>query len=143
VAELGVGGDDDLGPAQESALRGVVARAYQMTRQEAADLDIGSLEDRFSGYVTVQRIVRRGRALEPAKDTRLAIGDRIVLLGRLHELLEAETFIGSETTDTRGLDIIGETRIVLLTNTGFIGETIMAVRCGRRSTPTSAGAFTL
>jgi AspT/YidE/YbjL antiporter-like protein len=31
-AELGVGGDDDLGPAQESAIRGVVARAYQVTR---------------------------------------------------------------------------------------------------------------
>jgi putative transport protein len=127
-AELGVGGDDDLEPAQESALRGVVARAYQVTRQDAAEMDVGALEERFKGYVTVQRIVRRGRALEPTKDRKLAAGDRIALLGRIDELLEAGAFLGTETTDTRGLDIVGETRTVVLTNKDFIGETILAVR---------------
>jgi putative transport protein len=128
TAELGVGGDDDLGPAQESALRGVVARAYQVTREAAAGMDVTVFEERFKGFVTVQGIVRRGRTLEPDKHRQLAIGDRIALLGRLDELLEAEALVGSETTDTRGLDIVGETRTVILTNKDFIGETIMAVR---------------
>ncbi len=128
AAELGVGGDDDLGPAQESALRGVVARAYQVASEEAAGIEVGAFEDRFKGFVAIQRIVRRGRAIQPAKDTKLALGDRIALLGRLDELLEAGAFAGTETTDTRGLDIVGETRTVILTNKDFIGETIMAVR---------------
>jgi putative transport protein len=127
-ANLGVGGDDDLGPEQESALRGIVARAYKVTRKEAADLDVGALERQFNEFVTVQGIVRRGQVLEPTQDTKLAMGDRIALLGRLDELLEAETFVGTETTDTRLLDIVGETRTVVLTNKDFIGETIMAVR---------------
>ena len=127
AAALGVG-DDDLGPARESALRGVVARAYQITRPEAAGIDVETFERKFDGFVTVQRIVRHGEAVEAAKDTQLALGDRIALLGRLDELLDAETFVGVETTDTRGLDIVGETRSVVLTNKDFIGETIMAVR---------------
>ncbi|MTH77014.1 aspartate-alanine antiporter [Paracoccus aestuariivivens] len=127
TAELGIGGDDDLDPGQESALRGIVARAYQVTRPEA-EIDVASFEKKFNGFVTVQRIIRRGRAVEPAKDRKLALGDRVALLGRLDELLEAETFLGLETTDTRGLDLIGETRTVVLTNKDFIGETIMAVR---------------
>jgi putative transport protein len=127
AAELGVAGDDDLGPAQESALRGVVARAYQIARKEA-EIDVGAFEDRFDGFVTVQRIVRRGRTLEPARGTELNAGDCIALLGRLDKVLEAGDFAGAETTDTRGLDIVGETRTVVLTNKDFISETIMAVR---------------
>jgi putative transport protein len=128
TAELGVGGDDDLGRTQESALRGVVARAYQVTSEAAAGMDVTTFEEKFRGFVTIQRIVRRGRTLEPGKNRQLAMGDRIALLGRLDELLEAGAFVGSETTDTRGLDIVGETRTVMLTNKDFIGETIMAVR---------------
>ncbi|MCA1300563.1 aspartate-alanine antiporter [Stappia indica] len=120
--------DDDLGPMQEAALRGVVARAYQVTRPEIEDIDVETFEGKFKGFVTIQRIVRRGRQLEPSKDQRLALGDRIALLGRLDELLEAGEFVGVETTDLRGLDLISETRTVVLTNQDFIGETIMAVR---------------
>lgn len=126
--ELGVRGDDAVGHAQESALRDVVARAYEVTRPETAGVDVGTFEARFQGFVTVQRIVRRGRQLEPSKDRKLALGDRIALLGRLGALLEAEAFVGVETTDTRGLDVVGETRTVVLTNKNFIGETIVAVR---------------
>jgi putative transport protein len=128
AAALGRTGDDDLGPSQESALRDVVARVYQVTRQDAADVDIRSFEARFDGLVTVQRIVRGGQVLEPAKDVRLALGDRVALLGRLDELLAAGIVLGAETTDTSALHIIGETRTVVLTNRHFIGETIMAVR---------------
>ena len=127
TADLGIGGDDDLEPGQETALRGIVARAFQITRPEAL-IDVGAFEDRFNGFVTVQRIVRRGRTLEPEKSRKLAMGDRVALLGRLDEVLKAETFLGLETTDTRGLDLVGETRTVVLTNKDFIGETIMAVR---------------
>ncbi|MCZ0963480.1 aspartate-alanine antiporter [Paracoccus benzoatiresistens] len=128
AATLGRTDDDDLSPSQESALRGVVARVYQLTREESVGMDVGSFESRFDGFVTVQRIVRGGQVLEPAKDVRLALGDRVALLGRLGELLEAGSFLGPETTDTSGLHIIGETRTVVLTNTDFIGETIIGVR---------------
>jgi len=130
TADLGES-DEELGPGQEPAMRasrGVVARAFLVTRKSIARYDVESLEAKFDGYVTVQRIVRRGRQLEPAKDQKLAVGDRIALLGRLDELLEAGAFVGSETTNTSGLDIVGETRTVVLTNQDFIGETIAAVR---------------
>lgn len=126
--ELGMRGDDTLGHGQESALRNVIARAYEVTRPEAAGIDVGTFEARFQGFVTIQRIVRAGHQLEPTKDRKLALGDRIAVLGRLGELLEAEAFVGVETTDTRGLDIVGETRTVVLTNKDFIGETIAGVR---------------
>ncbi|MBK0400123.1 aspartate-alanine antiporter [Limibaculum sp. M0105] len=121
-------GDDEASPTQESALRGIVARAFQVTNPDAAGIDVETFEHKFKDFVTVQRIVRRGRQLEVAKGQKLAIGDRIALLGRLGDLLKAGAFVGTETTDTRGLDIIGETRTVVLTNEEFIGETIMAVR---------------
>lgn len=127
AAQLG-SGEEELSPTQEAAIRGVVARAFQVTRQEAADIDVEAFEKKFDGFVTVQGIVRRGQALTPSKDRALAIGDRIALLGRLDELLKAGSFVGVETTDASGLDIIGETRTVALTNPEFIGETIMAVR---------------
>jgi putative transport protein len=128
AATLGASDDDDRGPAQESAIRGIVARAFYVTRKEAGDIDIGTLEQKFRGFVTVQRIVRDGRRLEPNQDQKLAPGDRIALLGRLDELLLAGAFVGNETTDVRGLELVGETRTVVLTNKDFIGETIMAVR---------------
>ncbi|MDS9469816.1 aspartate-alanine antiporter [Paracoccus sp. MBLB3053] len=128
TAVMGIGSDDEIGPEQESALRSVVARAYQVTRQEAAGLDIAEFEKRFNGFVTVQRMMRRGRPIEAAKTQTLAIGDRIALLGRIDELLQAGAFLGTETTNMRGLELVGETRTVVLTNKAFIGETIMAVR---------------
>ncbi len=127
AAELGDGAEE-LGPMQESAVRGIVTRVFQVTRQEATEIDIETFEKQFDRYVSVQRILRRGRQVEPTKDQTLAIGDRIALLGRLDELLEAGAFVGSETTNTRGFDLVGETRTVMLTNKDFIGETIMAVR---------------
>ncbi|GMG83983.1 aspartate-alanine antiporter [Paralimibaculum aggregatum] len=127
ASALGDSGEN-LGPTQEPALRGVVARAFEISNPEATELDISALEQKFGGFVTVQRIVRRGRQVEPTKDQRLAVGDRVALFGRLGELLEAGAFIGVETTDTRGLDLVGETRTIVLTNEALIGETIMAVR---------------
>ena len=128
AAELGGGVDEELGPAQEAAIRGIVGRAFQVANKQATEIDIDVLEQKFGRFVTVQRIVRRGRRVELAKDLKLAPGDRIALLGRLDELLEAGEFVGLETTDTRGLDVVGETRTVILTNKEFIGATIAAVR---------------
>lgn len=127
-ASLGIGGEDELAPGQEAALRGVVARVYQVTRQKAEELNLASFEKRYNGYVTVQRVIRRGQALEPAPDLKLSIGDRVALLGRLAELLEAGPFLGNESSDMNDLDLVGETRMVVLTNKDFIGETILAVR---------------
>lgn len=120
--------EEELGPTQETAIRGIVARAFQVTRPEAVEIDVESFEQQFKGFVTIQRVVRRGRVLEAAKDLTLAPGDRVALLGRLDHLLEAGAFLGEETTDLRGLDIVGETRTVVLTNSDFVGETIMSVR---------------
>ncbi|MEW9837865.1 aspartate-alanine antiporter [Mesorhizobium marinum] len=128
AATLGGRGDDDLVPAQESAIRGVVARAFEITHKQAHDMEVQALEQKFGNFVTVQRILRRGRQLEPSKERKLAVGDKVALLGRLDELLKAGAFVGTETTDIDGLDVVGETRTVVLTNKDFIGETIMAVR---------------
>ncbi|MBY8976815.1 aspartate-alanine antiporter [Rhodobacteraceae bacterium NNCM2] len=122
------GSEDELAPTQEAAIRGIVARAFQVTRKAATKIDLEAFEKEFHGYVTVQRVMRRGRPLEIAKDLILAEGDRVALLGRLDKLLEAGAFLGVETTDIRGLDVIGETRTVVLTNEEFIGERIMTVR---------------
>lgn len=126
-SELGSVGDE-LGPLQEAAIRGVVARAFQVTRPEATKIDISNLEKQFGEYVSIQRIIRRGKLIDARPGRHLAIGDRIAMLGRLDELMAAGAFVGDETADLRGLDLVGETRLVVLTNTDFIGQTIMAVK---------------
>jgi putative transport protein len=126
-AELG-GIGDELKPMQENAIRGIAARAFQVTNSEATGIDIAGLEKRFGEYVSIQRIVRRGRQVDPEAGRKLAIGDRVAMLGRLDELMAAGAFLGEETADLRGLDLVGETRVVVLTNKNYIGETIMAVK---------------
>lgn len=126
-SELGNFGDD-LGPQQEAALRGVVARAFEVANPDAVGMDVATLEQRFGARVSIQRIVRHGRPVEPHPARELARGDRVAILGRLDELMEAGEFVGNETADLAGLDLVGETRLVVLTNSDYIGRTISEVR---------------
>ena len=119
---------DDLAPGQEQALRGIVARTFTVTRPEATQMSLEALEGRFDERATVQGIVRDGEAVEAAPDQRLALGDRILLFGRVDKLIEAGEFIGEETTDRSGLDLVSESRDVVLTNRALNGQTVQSLR---------------
>ncbi|MCB1810059.1 MAG: aspartate-alanine antiporter [Candidatus Competibacteraceae bacterium] len=125
--ELGNVGDE-LAPGQEPAVRDVVARAYRVTKEEAAGCSLAALESRIPGSISVQGVVRRGRLLDTAPERTLAIGDRLLLFGKVDALLSVGEFIGEETAYAHGLALVGETREVVLTNRDFVGETISAAR---------------
>ncbi len=109
---------------QEQALKNVLARAYEVTEPEAAGLAVGDFEKAYNHEVTIEQVVRRGRAQTATPDLALERGDRVALIGRLESIVSAGESLGEETANLRGMGFVGETLEVVLTNKDFVGATI-------------------
>src|ERR1700719_3238879 len=70
------------------------ARGYCVT--VAAGQTVGAIEDRIGHRVVVERIVRHGSDVDPARPAVLETGDEIVLAGPGSALIRAGASIGSE-----------------------------------------------
>ena len=117
-----------LETGQEDALRKVMARVYKLELEQADGMTVADFEEKHSYDIVVQQLVRRRRERLVAPDLKLAMGDRIVLIGKLEALVEAGNFLGEESVDTHGAGFVGETRDVVITNKKLIGATIQEAR---------------
>ena len=117
-----------LETGQEDALRKVMARVYKLELEQADGMTVADFEEKHSYDIVVQQLVRRRRERLVAPDLKLAMGDRIVLIGKLEALVEAGNFLGEESADTHGAGFVGETRDVVITNKKLIGATIQEAR---------------
>jgi putative transport protein len=102
------------------------ARAYRVA--VAAGQTVGAIEDRIGQRVVVERIVRQGSDVEPARPTVLDAGDEIVLTGPGAALIRAGASIGPEIESPELMrEVLGDAVGVLVSNNALHGRTLSEI----------------
>jgi aspartate-alanine antiporter len=121
--ERELGGGKSLAPGQFEALRGVVARVYQVGAA-AAGRTVRELEQKMDGVV-IGYVVRAGHAIAVEQELKLQLGDRVAAAGSRGLVIQrVEDMLGEETADSSGMDLVAEMRDVVVTNRRLANRTI-------------------
>jgi len=121
------GGVSEMPAGQFKALPAVVARVFQINARSGGH-KVQELEREADGIV-IEQVVRGANALAVAPDLKLQPGDRVAVAGRRGQVIKrVEEILGPETADSSGLDLIGETREVVVTRKEIAGHTIGELR---------------
>ncbi len=120
--ELG-GGKSQLGAGQFEALRRVVARVHEVAAA-AAGRSVGDLEHEMNGVV-IEQVMRGSKMVTLEPGLKLQTGDRVAVAGRRELVIDhVDRILGPESSDASGLELIAETRDVVVTNSQLAGRTI-------------------
>lgn len=140
------GGAVAHGPGQTAALPELVGRAYRITGGNAGGARVGlgsstgsgsggaagrtvaEIELAGSDMITIERIRRAGKALEPRPDVMLEADDVVLVVGRREVMVAAAGNIGEEVADTDGMSVVMQNRQGVFTRKGMNHMTIAAVR---------------
>jgi aspartate-alanine antiporter len=114
-------------PGYITPFRPVVARAFEISRGEAAGITISGLAKQFD-RASVERILRNGQALEAEPETALQLGDIIGLSGLLRSVLAAGDFLGHEVESKEALSFPMAVANVVATSDLVVGKTLFKVR---------------
>ncbi|CAG4896840.1 aspartate-alanine antiporter [Paraburkholderia gardini] len=126
-AEKALVGDTAVrGPGQITALPELVGRAYRVG--PAAGRQVAELELSQNDTITIERIRRAGKTLEPRPDIVLLKDDIVLIAGRRDGMVGVAALIGPETGDTDGISLVMQTRQGVFTRKGMNHTTIAAVR---------------
>lgn len=116
------GGKSQLPEGQFNAIRGFVARVYEV-RHASGGRIVRELENEMNGVV-IERVVRGATALAVEPTLQLQAGDRVAVAGRRMEVIErVEKMLGPEIADS-GIDLVAEVRDVVLTSHKLADRTI-------------------
>ena len=111
---------------QLSALPEVVGRAYRVGT--GAGRKVSEIELAQKDMITIERIRRGGKALEPAPDLVLEADDVVLVVGRREGVVGLWNLIGDELAETDGVSIVMQTRQGVFTRKGMNHTTIAEVR---------------
>ncbi|MDE6272163.1 MAG: aspartate-alanine antiporter [Muribaculaceae bacterium] len=121
-----------LGPGQIKALRSVSFRAYDV---ESAFFDtpkkIVEVEQHFADQgwrVFVERARIKGKIVDPGEEVVISKGDHVVLGGRLEEIVDLQSRLGSEVSDPELLNFGAEKTPVTVSSKGAAGLTFGQLR---------------
>ncbi|WP_158936280.1 aspartate-alanine antiporter family protein [Burkholderia sp. S171] len=150
-----LGGAVAQGAGQTAAMPELVGRAYRVTggsggTTRASGGDAGSLaiksasgaggasgaagrtvaeiEMAESDMITIERIRRAGKAVEPRPDVMLQVDDIVLVVGRREVMVTAASNLGEEVADTDGISVVMQNRQGVFTRKGMNHMTIAAVR---------------
>jgi len=150
-----LGGALAHGAGQTTAMPELVGRAYRVTGGNAAaaragGADAGGLKIKAtsgaggvsgaagrtvaeielaeSDMITIERIRRAGKAMEPRPDVMLQVDDIVLVVGRREVMVTAASNIGEEVADTDGISVVMQNRQGVFTRKGMNHMTIAAVR---------------
>ena len=116
------GGITQLPEGQVNAIRGFVARVYEVRHASGIRI-VRELEKEMNGVV-IERVVRGATALAVEPTLQLQAGDRVAVAGRRMEVIErVEKMLGPEIADS-GIDLVAEVRDVVLTSHKLADHTI-------------------
>jgi putative transport protein len=117
-------GSTVLAPGQEFALPEIVGRLYRVIQAEG--LSVGALETSTDpdSTVTIERVKRGGRIIGVAPELILQRDDILLVVGRRSAMLSLADKLGTEVEISDGMDLVLESRDVVLTNPVYIGRSL-------------------
>jgi len=125
-AELSEGGEVTR-PGYITPFVPVVARAFEVEKGKAANLTVARLTNGFE-RASVERILRGGEVIEPARDVMLKAGDIVGLAGKLGSVVAAGELIGAEVESKEALSFSMEVCTVVITEKNVIGKKLRRIR---------------
>ncbi|HEY1995547.1 aspartate-alanine antiporter [Paraburkholderia sp.] len=111
---------------QLSALPDMVGRAYRV--QTGAGRKVSEIELSQNDLVTIERIRRNGKALDPTPDLVLEKEDVVLVVGRREGVVGLWSVIGDELAETGDVSVVMQTRQGVFTRKGMNHTTIAEVR---------------
>ncbi|MEZ0602711.1 aspartate-alanine antiporter [Paraburkholderia sp. IW21] len=118
-------GSSSLGAGQIRALPELVGRAYKI--DVSAGKTIKAVETQHQDMLTIERIKRDGKNLDPTPDLALQLDDEVLVVGR-REAVVAFGANGSEIANVADIGVVMQTREGVFTRKGMNHTTIAAAR---------------
>jgi putative transport protein len=113
------------GPGQILALPELVGRAYKI--DVSAGKTVKAVETLHEDFLTIERIKRDGKTLEPTPDLVLQPDDVVLVVGR-REAVVAFGANGNEVADVGDIGVVMQTREGVFTKKGMNHTTLAAAR---------------
>ena len=120
------GGTPSRGPGQLAALPELVGRAFRVG--PAAGRKVSEIEMAAQDFVSVEKIRRAGKEIEPGPDVVLAADDIVLVVGRREGMVPVAPRIGTEISDVTDVSAVMQTRQAVFTAKGLNHTTIQKVR---------------
>ena len=128
AAKLQSGGDPEAGPDLSTITR----RTYRVTREDNLGRSVAEIERAAPGDVLIVAIRRNGEELPVDFDTRLELGDEVLVVGDVDRLLRNAPEFGEEIVDEQGLGLKMNTAQVVISNPGIMGKPLGSIRPDER-----------
>ncbi|CAL8479919.1 aspartate-alanine antiporter [Caballeronia sp. S22] len=120
------GGTPSRAPGQLAALPELVGRAFRVGA--AAGRKVSEIEMAAQDFVSVEKIRRAGKEVEPGPDVVLAADDVVLVVGRREGMVPIAPKIGTEVSDVTDVSAVMQTRQAVFTAKGLNHTTIQKVR---------------
>jgi putative transport protein len=121
-----------LEPPAGPDLTRLTLRSYRVTRPELLHRTVGEAELAAPGDVKFMAIQRDGRQFPVTRDTRLELGDEVVVLGSAAYLLMHAHKLGEEIAPAHGPDTGLSSVEVVVTNRNVVGIPLSSIRPAER-----------
>jgi putative transport protein len=118
-------GASSLGAGQIRALPELVGRAYKI--DVSAGKTVKAVETQHQDMLTIERIKRDGKNLDPTPDLALQLNDEVLVVGR-REAVVAFGANGNEIANVDDIGVVMQTREGVFTRKGMNHTTIAAAR---------------
>lgn len=121
------GGQGEMEAGQFNAARQIDTRFYQIESEtEMVGKTVEQIDDML-GRGAIEAVLRDGKRLQFTSATTIQTGDIVAVTGRVAALENAGSILGTEVSPPDGLELIEETREVVLTNKQFVGKTLQQI----------------
>ncbi len=120
-------GRAELEPGQFDAVKDIITRVYQVTRDHKA-IGQTTLElDRQFSDAAVEGIYRAGKSIDFNDSTVIQLGDAVAMTGKLSAVEASYAFLGDEIVAPPRFSVIEESREIILTNRLLSGREISEI----------------
>src|SRR6201996_1147648 len=111
------GGTPSRAPGQLAALPELVGRAFRVG--PAAGRKVSEIEMAAQDFVSIEKIRRAGKEIEPGPDVVLAADDVVLVVGRREGMVAVADKIGTEISDVTDVSAVMQTRQAVFTAKGL------------------------
>jgi aspartate-alanine antiporter len=120
------GGTPSRAPGQLAALPELVGRVFRVG--PAAGRKVSEIEMAAQDFVSIEKIRRAGKEIEPGPNVVLAADDVVLVVGRREGMVPIAPKIGTEISDVTDVSAVMQTRQAVFTAKGLNHTTIQKVR---------------